>query len=51
MDSMFDILKMIVGQPADDLQATVLYFAAACIGVIFFYFILYLFRLTAKLIK
>ena len=47
--SMYDILISIVGTPQDDLQALMLYMGAVCLSVLFFYFVIYFFKLIASL--
>lgn len=46
--TMLELMYEIVGIPANDVQATMLYMACCCLAALFFYFALYLFKLVAN---
>ncbi|MCK4679279.1 MAG: hypothetical protein KAT48_14185 [Bacteroidales bacterium] len=51
MNTTYEIMVEIVGQPSNDIEQLVLYLCAACLAVMVFYFVLYLFKLIAGLIS
>ncbi|QLC51112.1 hypothetical protein HWN40_13230 [Methanolobus zinderi] len=51
MAPMYDILIDIVGVPANDYQALVLYMTACFVSLLVIFFILHLFRLTANMFR
>ena len=48
MQSMYDILVGLVGQPSNDYESFVLYMTASCVTLMIIYFIPALFKLTAN---
>lgn len=50
LPTMYEILIPIIGTPTNDMQWLILYFSASQLSVMMFYFVLYIFKLTAGII-
>lgn len=50
-NTMYEIAELVVGVPSNDAEQFVLYCGAVAISVLMFYFVLYLFKMLAGLIK
>lgn len=51
MADMYTLFSTVVGIPQNDIQATFLYMAGACIAPLIIYYILYLFKVIGGLTR
>jgi hypothetical protein len=49
--TMYEILVGLVGVPGNDVAEIILYFGAVCLSVLMVYFVLYLFKFIASIVK